>query len=265
MKTCPILLSFALTCAATRAQFTYSIDDGEATVTEYDCGGSEAIIPDTFMGLPVTSIGNAAFSGCSNLTRVIIPNSVTRIEPVAFWGCSGLPSVTIPDSVTSIGWNVFEGCKSLTSVNIGKSVTTIGIGAFRYCTSLTRVTIPRSLTSIRQGLFWNCPNLTGVYFEGNAPEFYSENGGAFGDFVDSRSAAILYHRSEATGWGQRNGDRPTALWIDPPVYEEWIQGTRLPPRQHRIRRSRSGRHDQFPGDACRNGSDGLELDSGEGT
>ena len=57
----------------------------------------------------------------------------------AFWGCSGLTSVTIPNSVTSIGGNAFYGCSRLMSVTIGNSVTSIGERAFFGCTGLTTV------------------------------------------------------------------------------------------------------------------------------
>ena len=110
----------------------------------------------------VTSIGNGAFSGCTGLTSVNIPNSVTTIGNGAFSGCTGLTSITIPNSVTSIGSSAFYGCSSLTSAAIGNSVTTIGIGAFCDCTSLTSAAIGNSVTTIPSSAFQDCSSLTSI-------------------------------------------------------------------------------------------------------
>ena len=110
----------------------------------------------------VTSIGGWAFGDCSSLMSVKIPNSVTSIGDFAFFGCSSLTSVTIPDSVTSIGISAFRDCSSLTSVTIPNSVTSIGRSAFYGCSSLTSVTIPDSVTRIGEEAFWGCSSLTSV-------------------------------------------------------------------------------------------------------
>ncbi len=82
-------------------------------------------------------------------------NSGTKgIAAGCFFGCSGLTSVTIPNSVTSIGDEAFYGCTSLTSVTIGNSVTSIGGCAFYNCSRLTSVTIPNSVNTIGERAFY---------------------------------------------------------------------------------------------------------------
>ena len=100
-------------------------------------------------------IASGAFSGCSGLTSVTIPDSVTSIGYVAFSACSGLTSVTIPDGVTSIGDTAFYGCSKLTSVTIGRGVTSIGYGAFYHCSSLTSITFSGNAPGIGTEAFYN--------------------------------------------------------------------------------------------------------------
>ena len=112
-----------------------------------------------------TKIKVYAFYGCSSLTSIEIPNSVTSIGNSAFYGCSSLTSVVIPDSVTSIGNSAFRGCSSLTSIVIPDSLTSIGGGAFEDCSSLTSIVIPDSVTSIGDYAFYRCSSLTSVTFK----------------------------------------------------------------------------------------------------
>ena len=120
------------------------------------------------------AISYGSFWGCSSLTSVIIPSSVTVIGGGAFGNCSSLTSVNIPSSVTSIGEEAFKNCSSLTSVNIPSSVTSIGERAFWGCSSLTSVKIPSSVTVIERGTFYGCSSLTSV----NIPSSVTEIGGS---------------------------------------------------------------------------------------
>ena len=90
-----------------------------------------------YMGGVYTSndkLGYAAFSGCSGLTSLTIPSSVTSIGESAFSGCSGLTSLTIPSSVTSIGWGAFCGCSGLTSIYVyTEKLPNMGSDVFAGC------------------------------------------------------------------------------------------------------------------------------------
>ena len=138
-------------------------DDGTyAIVTEYSGTATNVKIVDSYEGLPVTTIGVGGFYRCSNLTSIIIPDSVTTIGDSAFSGCSNLPSIIIPDSVTSIGSKAFLGCSNLTSIVIPDSVTAIGEEVFHFCSNLTSIIIPDSVTTIGNYAFWSCTKLASV-------------------------------------------------------------------------------------------------------
>ena len=106
-----------------------------------------------------TSIGDNAFSFCTGLISITIPNSVTSIGDNAFASCN-FTSITIPNSVTSIGTGAFRYSFKLTSIIIPDSVTNIGTAAFNYCPKLTSVTIGNSVTSIGYNAFYYCSKLT---------------------------------------------------------------------------------------------------------
>lgn len=102
-------------------------------------------------------LGDYAFSGCSGLTSLTLPSSVTSIGRGAFHGCWKLTSLTIPSGVTSIGDKAFYGCSELTSLTIPSSVTEIGWGAFRGCSGLTSIYVyPENLPELGIDIFTGC-------------------------------------------------------------------------------------------------------------
>ena len=121
----------------------------------------------------VTSIGSYAFSDCSGLTCIAIPNSVTSIADHAFFGCRDLTSIEIPNSVKSIGFQAFSYCSGLMSITIPNGVTSIGSYAFSYCSGLTSITIPNSVTSIGEGAFSGCRGLTSISVSSGNERYYS--------------------------------------------------------------------------------------------
>ena len=177
--------------AETRDDYSYELkEDGSYTITGYNGSENEVVIPNKINGKKVTSIGDSAFEGCSNLTSITIPKGVTSIGDWAFYGCSNLTSVTIPKGVTSIGRGAFDDTKWLENeqkknalvivnnilidgstangkVTIPKGVTSIGDGAFYKCRNLTSITIPKGVTSIGNWAFDGCSNLT-IYGEENS-------------------------------------------------------------------------------------------------
>jgi len=152
--------------------------------------------------MPVLEIGAFAFSGCTGLTSVTIPGSITRIGLGTFSGCTGLTSMTIPGSITRIDSGTFLGCTGLINVTIPNSVTSIGggnilgipLGAFYGCTGLTSVTIPDSVTSIEDEVFSHCNNLKSAYFNGDAPLM------GFGVFSYCATTFTVYYIAGSTGF-----------------------------------------------------------------
>ncbi len=152
----------------------------------------------------VTAIAANAFSGCYELTSVLVPDGVTSIGDGAFSDCYELMSVTVPASVTSIGIDVFMWCAKLTSLTVAPenpvysgdgncliekesktlitgfkssvipadgSVTSIGDGAFKNCSSLSEITIPNSITSIGNAAFAGCTSMRKITFNGTVSEW----------------------------------------------------------------------------------------------
>ena len=138
--------------------YYYTSDD---VIGDYAFSGCSSL---TSLTLPssVTSIGGHAFSGCSGLTSLTLPSSVTSIGEFAFRYCSGLTSLTIPSGVTTIDYYAFADCSGLTSLTIPSGVTRIGDCAFAWCSGLTSLTLPSGVTRIGDYAFAWCSGLTSL-------------------------------------------------------------------------------------------------------
>lgn len=110
----------------------------------------------------VRSIGEDAFRDCSSLEGVIFENTVLeKISDGAFWGCSALSSIALPDSVTEIERNAFFET-GLRNIQLPEKLTLIGGGAFFNCKNLKQVQLPPQLKELGEGAFFNCENLTQI-------------------------------------------------------------------------------------------------------
>ena len=140
----------------------------------YKCEGLTSLDLSACTSLTVISVETigshmGAFFGCTGLTEVKLPASLTKIGWYAFCGC-GLTSIDLSAcrSLTEIAYNAFSVCTGLTSIDLSActSLTEIGKLAFSGCTGLTEVKLPASLTKISQGAFEGCTGLTSIDLSG---------------------------------------------------------------------------------------------------
>ena len=187
-----------------------------------------------------TMICGAAFSDCSSLTSITIPNSVTSIGSWAFEDCSSLTSITIPNSVTSIGFYAFrstawlnnqpDGCLYIgkclyqykgempenTHIDVNEGTTMICASAFYDCSSLTSITIPNSVTSIGDHAFYNCSSLTSITIEATTPPTLNDWLGYSGIIYIPDNTLSAYKEAWGTDYIFVNNETTLTIHIETP-------------------------------------------------
>lgn len=108
-----------------------------------------------------TIIGDAAFTECTSLKSIVIPDSVTEIGSYAFYG-SGLESVVIGKGIETLGDCVFSSCNSLAKITVPGNVKTVGNMAFYLCNNLEEIVLEEGVEYINESSFSGCQNLKTV-------------------------------------------------------------------------------------------------------
>lgn len=168
------------------------LDLSDAKIVE----GGSAYYSDRDDGFIYTSndkLGDFAFYGCSGLTSLTLPSSVTEIGEHAFLNCRGLTNFTIPSGVTKIGAGAFFCCYGLISLTIPSSVTAIGSQAFNACSELTSIyAYMEKLPETGSNLFLGCDekNCTVYVPKGTGDAYFRSSFGYFDKIVEFDATGI---------------------------------------------------------------------------
>ena len=146
------------------SEFTYKIDgkSGSVEITKYVGTQNKVCIPKEIDGLPVTSIGNEAFTRRSDLTEIVMPDSVANIGEYAFSYGESLKEIILPEGLRTIRTGAFFRCHLLRTVVMSDNVSHIGEGAFCGCSRLKDINLSNCLTRIERRLFMGCLNLANI-------------------------------------------------------------------------------------------------------
>lgn len=143
------------------ADGTYYICSGMGTST-----ATEIIISPVYNGLPVKEIGSGAFRTNAGklLTKVTIPEGITKIGANAFRDCAAITSISLPNTLTLIGSSAFQKCTALIGIVIPDGVKIVEQSAFNGCTALTEITIGKSVKTMGAYALQNCTGLSHIRF-----------------------------------------------------------------------------------------------------
>ncbi|MBN9693493.1 MAG: leucine-rich repeat domain-containing protein [Verrucomicrobia bacterium] len=133
--------------------FSFRLENG-AAVLERVAGSREGIlrVPDQYQGFPVTKIDDQAISN-SSFYQIHLPATLREIGARAFSRCSGLMGIVIPEGVTNLGVGAFEYCRNLTTVVLPTDLRILPSELFSQCVQLQVLSLPPGLTTIQPRAF----------------------------------------------------------------------------------------------------------------
>lgn len=164
-----LMLVVAFTCIAMQASaadasaLTFAKCEGGLMVSscKKDASG-ELTIPEEYQGEKVVKIAPRAFENCTNLTKVVMADSIKAIGESAFEGCIKLEEVTFSYGLETIDTYAFFACDSLKSVTLYPNLKTLGSFAFYDCEALESAVIPEGFVTIPEGAFGDCAKLATI-------------------------------------------------------------------------------------------------------
>ena len=110
------------------AEFTFTVNNGTATVTGWQGSGERLVLPDTLGGALVVEIAAGAFTNAA-CREIILPDTLRRIEPGAFTGCA-VESLTLFDNLQTVSDYAFEGCTALRTLHINAATAPVYSGSY---------------------------------------------------------------------------------------------------------------------------------------
>lgn len=110
------------------AEFTFTVNNGTATVTDWQGSGERLVLPDTLGGAPVVEIAAGAFTNAA-CREIILPDTLRRIEPGAFTGCA-VESLTLFDNLQTVSDYAFAGCTALRTLHINAATAPVYSGSY---------------------------------------------------------------------------------------------------------------------------------------
>lgn len=138
-------------------------------------GGPVLRVPESVDGMTVTALGPGCFAGCTELTTILLPDTLVEIGPEAFSGCKNLRGLYLPETAECIGTDAFAGCLSLEAIYI-----------------------PGSMYSIEAGCFDDCAGLLYIFYEGSFEDWNA----LYSGYINPFTTAICLDGSYYHGTGR---------------------------------------------------------------